>query len=541
MTLYLGNNLISGVATPTEPTRNLGQIIESILPLTDAGLHLLDGALINGSGIYSAFVTKIGDIYDAQPKYSNVTKIGSLTDNDGVLSGFGANNYANIPIAFNPSSHTWESVFKFTYTTSTSVQPIWGDVATNNGKGVELQIASNGRIRLYLSSNGTSNDIASGVLGSTTLSSGTIYYIKISFTGSAYYVYLSTTGTFSGEETTEITITSSTIIYSTLSASSHILGRNVYSQYASECFLGSIDLNESYINVDGSRWWDGRVSYGFTNETQWQSAVTTYGVCGKFVYDSVGNTVRLPKITGILEGTTDATALGDLVQAGLPNITGTLVGYDITGPEGGTSSGALYINSNVQHDAGNDTEGNYKSSQVVFDASRSSSLYKNSFNKVQPQTIKCYYYIVMSTSYKTEIEVDIDEIATDLNGKADIDFTNVNNSGSSRGASWAMPSSTYKDLTIGASGTEYTAPANGWVRVAATHANNSNWGGLQIEASDSLNRAMCGFRTTTSLSNQGEWFTLPLYAGQKFKITFNEFTISIIRFIYAKGSESEAQ
>ena len=38
MSLYLGENLISGVATPVEPSRNIGQIIESIVPLTDAGL-----------------------------------------------------------------------------------------------------------------------------------------------------------------------------------------------------------------------------------------------------------------------------------------------------------------------------------------------------------------------------------------------------------------------------------------------------------------------------------------------------------------------
>ena len=35
---------------------------------------------------------------------------------------------------------------------------------------------------------------------------------------------------------------------------------------------------------------------------------------------------------------------------------------------------------------------------------------------------------------KDGIEFDIDAIATDLNGKADVDLTNVNDSGTSRGA-----------------------------------------------------------------------------------------------------------
>ena len=38
--------------------------------------------------------------------------------------------------------------------------------------------------------------------------------------------------------------------------------------------------------------------------------------------------------------------------------------------------------------------------------------------------LDCYYYIVAATSTKTNIEVDIDEIATDLNGKADADLGN---------------------------------------------------------------------------------------------------------------------
>jgi hypothetical protein len=39
-------------------------------------------------------------------------------------------------------------------------------------------------------------------------------------------------------------------------------------------------------------------------------------------------------------------------------------------------------------------------------------------------SLDCYYYIVITTSTKTDIQVDIDEIATDLNGKADVDLSN---------------------------------------------------------------------------------------------------------------------
>lgn len=231
MSLYLGNNLISGVAYPVEPSRNIGQIIQSTIPLSDAGLHLLDGSLINGSGIYSGFVDYIASIYDASANY-------------------------------------------------------------------------------------------------------------------------------------------------------------------------------------------------FCSEADWQTAVTTYGVCGKFVYDSVNNTVRLPKVTGFIEGASGVANLGDLTEAGLPNITGKT---KITDDSGSLFlvDGAFY-NENISTTTGNNiaTTPDTSSKALGFNASLSNPIYGNS-STVQPQTIKVLYYIVIATTTKTAIEVDIDEVATDLNGKCDTDGTNA--------------------------------------------------------------------------------------------------------------------
>ena len=59
-----------------------------------------------------------------------------------------------------------------------------------------------------------------------------------------------------------------------------------------------------------------------------------------------------------------------------------------------------------------------------MDASRSSPVYGKS-TTVQPQTIKSLLYICVANSVKTQIQVDIDNIATDLNGKADRDLSNA--------------------------------------------------------------------------------------------------------------------
>ena len=60
--LYKGERLIAGVATPVDGARSIGQIVQSTIPLVDAGLHLLDGSVIEGNGIYSAFVRYISNI-----------------------------------------------------------------------------------------------------------------------------------------------------------------------------------------------------------------------------------------------------------------------------------------------------------------------------------------------------------------------------------------------------------------------------------------------------------------------------------------------
>ena len=157
----------------------------------------------------------------------------------------------------------------------------------------------------------------------------------------------------------------------------------------------------------------------FTDETTWQNTVNSKGVCGKFVYNLTNNTVRLPKITGFVEGTVDSNALGDLVEAGLPNITGNIWAGDTYGSSIFTSSSGFIQNGSNSGWRTNTVQSTVSgaSDTVTFDASRSSSIYGNS-NTVQPQAIKVFYYIVVANSTKTNIEVDIDEIVTDLNSKA---------------------------------------------------------------------------------------------------------------------------
>lgn len=280
---------------------------------------------------------------------------------------------------------------------------------------------------------------------------------------------------------------------------------------------------------------DSSANY-FTTESDWQTSVTQYGSCGKFVYNEVNNTVRLPKISDILQGTTDTSALGDLIEAGLPNITGKVSNLPSGNPDSKGnyygSSGCFYRNSGTE--TYSLTGGSGSSASTYIDASRSSSIYGNS-STVQPQTVKVLYYIVVANSYKTEIQVDIDEIATDLNSKADVDLTNTNNQAKILMASMGLPSNTVTSLSTGTSNTTYTAPANGYFNVQLTTGSNSGNTMSHVERSDGLRL----FGTSSNYANGG--VLMPVLKGQKIKVWYqSNVTFSKIYFIYAKGSESEA-
>lgn len=251
MTLYLGENLISGVTTPVEGARNIGQIVQSTLPLNDAGLHLIDGALIQGSGIYSALVIYIAGLVNTYP-----------------------------------------------------------------------------------------------------------------------------------------------------------------------------DL--------------------FTTETDWQTAVTTYGSCDKYVYDKVNNTVRLPKRTsehGYLiksyksdtnwyriysDGWCEQGGVSPSAGDGSTNTITLLKSYKDTnysilfaqnaGVEGSYTNGCTAKNKTTN------------SFVLVYRTGGTASFYWNTCGYIDIsdyQYSPIYEYIVIATSTKTDVEVNIDNIATDLNGKADIDGSNM--------------------------------------------------------------------------------------------------------------------
>lgn len=269
----------------------------------------------------------------------------------------------------------------------------------------------------------------------------------------------------------------------------------------------------------------------FCSEAEWQTSVSAYGSCGKFVYTAAAGanpaTVRLPKISDILEGTTDEGALGNLVEAGLPNITGSISFQPVSTTN--TSTSGVFSGSPHYQAGGFDSGpmyGNTGNITVNLDASRSSSAYGNS-TTVQPQTIKVLCYIVVANSTKTDVEVDIDEIATDLNGKADTDLSNINASQSAKDAiiEWGLPDYS-AGIVVQNANIPYVAPANGFI-IARFAATSAATGGRSVTVNGSV---VCIVE-----ANQGTEFTVPVSAGDVLDIPVATSTALNGNFYPCKG------
>ena len=178
----------------------------------------------------------------------NVNIFGSLTNNNGVLSGFSSGNYATLSKTFNPSAQiALEIVFKFNSNDISDEQIIFqmGNISTADGF-IDIEIY-NSKLYFEFDSENTQRCYIEGV---TALSSNADYWAKLTYDGvNTYALSLSADGI---TWNTEGTVNS---WYYLVSAQNSYIGIN--QDLSQWYFNGSIDLNGCYINVDGVIWWRG--------------------------------------------------------------------------------------------------------------------------------------------------------------------------------------------------------------------------------------------------------------------------------------------
>lgn len=152
-------------------------------------------------------------------------------------------------------------------------------------------------------------------------------------------------------------------------------------------------------------------------QAEFDSSVTTYGQCGKYVIDDEAGTIRLPKITKFVQGLASLSEIGNAIHAGLPNITGA-AWSDLKVNAGSYATDQNSALKYKQASAGWFANKTGQSGEITnvgfsFDASNSNSIYGNS-NTVQPESVQYPYYIVVATSIKTDAQVNIEKYLNDL-------------------------------------------------------------------------------------------------------------------------------
>ena len=118
-----------------------------------------------------------------------------------------------------------------------------------------------------------------------------------------------------------------------------------------------------------------------------------------------------------------------------------------------------------------------------------------------------------------------------LDNKANISLSNINNSAKVMMSGMAMPSDKYIDLTLGASGTTYTAPANGWINFGAIASQNGAYCDL-INNSNGMVTSSNNVQLDASVNAN-----LAVLKNTIVTVVYGYCKTSNLRFIYAEGSK----
>lgn len=370
------------------------------LGLAPLGTYVYKEAIAGTRYGYPYFYQKCVDEYNestSQSEYvsSNyVQMVGTITDNEGVLSGFSNGNYILSQYISIPAGATWEYVTKFN-SSDHSTTNIIGGFGNQQLFSLSTDINTDGTLSVFISSNSSNYDIANGVRSSLTLNDNTDYYMKRYFTGTEYKVDISTTGAFSGEETNYITVNSTTSIFST-NCPVDIAGWMNNGTFTG--FRGTIDLNGCYININGERWWTGTTRrnwkvnsnkhrfYDIADKATFDNMYAITGEAWYYGIDTTNERIFLPRSTRFRNGSTSE--VGNYQPAGLPNITGELSASHTTREW----TGAFVRTQNLGFWS-NGSSG-WGGSLGYFDASRSSSIYGAS-DTVEYSSTKLIPYMVV--------------------------------------------------------------------------------------------------------------------------------------------------
>lgn len=345
---------------------------------------------------------------------NNVEVVGSPVVNNGVLSGFSSTTWANLPKAFNPSNKNWEMFYKFKTGTIGTIQYILNTISAGY-QPFDIRIVEDGKLQVASFINNTSTPLFS-IIGTTALTPATDYYVKLAYNSvTGYELSLGTSKDnllIEGTNNTTTAINSGSI--PTLGADFNNDGN-----YFQGAFTGSIDLKECYIKIDNELWWsgattatknpNGHIFYDIADKATVDEIFSQRGEAWFYGVDTENERIFLPRGTRS-QYTVNTDETGDYVEAGLPNITGTMAG-DISE---GVATGALKINTIYSGAMWQGSVNVARMRNWNLDASLSNPIYGNS-DTVQPYATKKLLYIVVGNVKVQSAASDVVDVTTTEN------------------------------------------------------------------------------------------------------------------------------
>lgn len=224
--------------------------------------------------------------------------------------------------------------------------------------------------------------------------------------------------------------------------------------------------------------------------SQYQADITTYDKCGKWGLDTENGKFKTPYIpdgTHIQQAMTD----GELGKS-----------YNVRTNEGIFSSVAPL-----------------------------SDPFYGAINTARTEAVALRYFVVVATGSINQSEMDWSAWASSLEGRATIDMDNLSTAGKAKVAGLALPSNKYIDLTVGATESRYTAPANGWVCFNYTTKTADRYIVLDNLSGNWGIASWCpvGY-------NNGQGIVLPVLKQDIFRIAYTtDGSVKSLKFYYAQG------
>ena len=276
---------------------------------------------------------------------------------------------------------------------------------------------------------------------------------------------------------------------------------------------------------------NGHKFYDIADKTAIDNYFNSMGSAWFYGVDTENERVFLPRNNWFEQATLNESEVGQSVQAGLPQHTHSYtIRSGTNSVDWNSSRSGLCSISNVNANA-------VIADQFGYGSNASNSTYGNS-NTVQPKSVKKLLYICVGNTTNYEGVTDVVnqgmEILEQVAQKVNVDGTNLNAEGKSLISGYALPSDKVVDLTLGATGTLYTAPANGWVIVELSC---SYLAELSINAY--YGSSYIAYNTSNPWNgNYPLRLSIPVAKGKTFRIWYtNLVTKSRFQFIYAEGEK----